>query len=227
MTDKHDIQSARDQGGSSIVLSGGGPSSLVARGRREAASLATRRLPALLARVSRDGVYGKWGLLDNEGKYVADHIYEVLEPYYEARAAFSDTVVTVVNTLDRYVSQGDGYRVPNDLEKKNPSPWASSRFGYWRYGTWGYIDQKGTPITAMRFEAARRFSEGLAGVLLNGKWGFINKDGEFVVEPRFEAVRDFRGGLCIAKEGGKYGFIDKNGDFTVDPRFECLEEYSE
>ena len=226
MTDNHDINHAPDQGGASIVLSGARPS-LVARGRKDAASLVKPMQGVLLARVSRDGVNGKWGLIDNEGKFVTDHLYDVLEPFCEARAAFSDTPVDVVNALDRYISRGDGYRIPDDLEKKNPSSWACRRFGNWRYGSWGYIDHNGRSITTMRFEAARKFSEGLAGVLVNGKWGFINKDGEVVVEPRFDGVREFHGGLCLAKLDGKYGFVNSNGEFTVDPRFDFLGEYSD
>ncbi|SFM37782.1 WG containing repeat-containing protein [Paenibacillus sp. 1_12] len=40
---------------------------------------------------------------------------------------------------------------------------------------WGFIDNTGKEIVAVKFERAFDFSEGLAAVKVKGKWGFINK----------------------------------------------------
>jgi hypothetical protein len=44
-------------------------------------------------------------------------------------------------------------------------------------GTWGYIDRRGRTVVPFRYEAAKSFEHGRAGVLESGMWISIDRDG--------------------------------------------------
>jgi serine/threonine protein kinase len=67
-------------------------------------------------------------------------------------------------------------------ERTNPFSTAAPPTPVQLGNKWGYQDQAGNNITVTLFEAARKFSEGLAAVKLNGRWGFISQTGVTAVE---------------------------------------------
>jgi len=90
----------------------------------------------------------------------------------------------------------------------------------------GYDDE--WVISAQYEDAAKRFSEGLAGVQIHGKVGFVDSLNRFVIEPRYEAVKNLDGfsqGLAAVKLNGKYGYINKKGTFVIKPVFEYAENF--
>lgn len=81
---------------------------------------------------------------------------------------------------------------------------------------WGYIDTLGQWIVTPRFDDAKDFSEGLAGVKVDGFWGFINHSGQFVIPPQFSDVYDYSEGLVgVFDKEKKFEYIDKVGNVAI------------
>ncbi|MDP2983904.1 MAG: WG repeat-containing protein [Candidatus Latescibacter sp.] len=91
----------------------------------------------------------------------------------------------------------------------------------------GFINRRGNLVVEPRFDATRRFSEGLAavdsvrkdGVFDVHYWGFINTAGKIVIEQQFEDARYFSGGLAPVKINGNWGYIDASGHIAIKPKF--------
>ncbi|MDP6358655.1 MAG: WG repeat-containing protein [Planctomycetota bacterium] len=87
---------------------------------------------------------------------------------------------------------------------------------------WGYIDKTGKIVIGVKFDLARRFSEGLGRVLIggvrDGKWGFIDKTGAYSIPPRFHWASGFKNGLANVKIGEYQNYsdayIDTKGNFV-------------
>lgn len=83
-------------------------------------------------------------------------------------------------------------------------------------------------IPAQYDRVSKKFSEKLAGVILNGKVGFIDRKNRFIIPPKFDAVKDlqsFSQGLAVVCVNGKYGFINKRGDFVIEPIYEWADNF--
>lgn len=92
----------------------------------------------------------------------------------------------------------------------------------------GYEDE--WSISPQYENAAKYFSENLAGVQLHGKVGFIDPLNRFIIEPTFEPVKHLAGfnqGLAAVKLNDKFGFINKKGEFIIQPTFEYAENFKE
>lgn len=95
-------------------------------------------------------------------------------------------------------------------------------------GKFGYYNVKTKEIViAADYEEAKRFSQGLAGVVKNGRIGFINLKGETVIgfDYAYNKLDEgnkcvFRYGYCaIASMEGKYGVIDQTGKWVIAPEY--------
>lgn len=95
-------------------------------------------------------------------------------------------------------------------------------------GKFGYYNVRTKELViAADYEEAKRFSQGLAGVVKNGRMGFINLKGETVIG--FDYVYNkldgndkciFQYGYCaIANMEGKYGVIDQTGKWVITPEY--------
>ena len=95
-------------------------------------------------------------------------------------------------------------------------------------GKFGYYNVRTKELViAADYEEAKRFSQGLAGVVKNGRMGFINLKGETVIG--FDYVYNkldgndkciFQYGYCaIANMEGKYGVIDQTGKWVIIPEY--------
>ena len=107
------------------------------------------------------------------------------------------------------------------------------------YGRWGFVDETGKQVIESRFNLAKRFSEGLAAIILSdqestsGQVGYIDHTGRIVIPPQFSqggAVSDFafsEGVAAVVRLDGKWGYIDKAGKFTIAPQFNYAFPFSE
>lgn len=85
---------------------------------------------------------------------------------------------------------------------------------------YGYLDRAGQVVIAPQFEAAGRFSDGVAPVRLNGLWGYADTTGRLVVPGRFERADAFSEGRGRVRLDGRYGFVDARGHFVVPPEYD-------
>jgi WG containing repeat len=85
----------------------------------------------------------------------------------------------------------------------------------------GFIDRTGKMVIAQQFDAADRFSEGLAFVRKNKQVGYIDRQGKFVLRSKFDPTQPFSDGLTpISLPKGRQGFIDKLGAVMLRLPFE-------
>jgi len=133
---------------------------------------------------------GKWGFVDNTGRYVINPKYysppEAGSPYNR-------------NELARVLHEG--YIFSEGLAAVRTE------------SEWIYIDSNDrTIIRNPRIQSARRFREGLANVFVNGLWGYIDREGNFVIEPQFLYPGDFEHGqTMVTQPSGRLLIIDRTG----------------
>jgi hypothetical protein len=166
-------------------------------------------------------VGGKQGYIDKTGKLVVN-------PQYDSVSDFSEGLAMVcVGPCDQ--EHWQGFRYTKGLETET----LEQTFKY------GYLGETGQMVINPMFEAAEKFSEGLAGVCVGhgcyytppdkqkeeGKWGFIDKTGAMVIPPQFAYVKVFHEGLAAVSVGGKWGYIDKSGKFVVNPQYDSADEF--
>jgi hypothetical protein len=92
-------------------------------------------------------------------------------------------------------------------------------------GKIGFFDRAAHIVIPARYDAARRFSEGLAPVCsgcrkekhnehtawVGGRWGYADRSGKMVVPPRFENAQLFEDGRAHVTIGGQSMWIDHEG----------------
>ncbi len=85
-----------------------------------------------------------------------------------------------------------------------------SGIGNFRCETLALLFQEGR--TALTYDFAESFSEGLAACRMNRKWGFVDKTGKVVIEFQYDRAGDFREGQATVTLEGRDFFIDKLGN---------------
>lgn len=104
-------------------------------------------------------------------------------------------------------------------------------------GKWGFIDNKGKPITKMVFDWTGDFRQGRGLTESDGLMGYIDADfdetGKWVISPRFKLLdpgdmpaRGFYDGLALVRDdSGKWGYIDRDGKWAIEPKFPESRDY--
>jgi hypothetical protein len=158
---------------------------------------------------------GKWGYLDHDMKWV-------IEPAFDAAGEFSEGLAPVGKAEKQ---EGDEKKTKKRRRKRS------------RKFKWGYADRTGKLAIEYRFDEAKPFSEGLAGIRAEGLWGFVDTKGEVVVERRYAYVWPFSEGLARVWTGTKdgevkmwtpekQGYINTKGEMAVEPAFDIGWEFS-
>lgn len=142
---------------------------------------------------------GLYGYIDHSGKVVID-------PQFVWAADFDEGYGTVY-VCGRYALID---RTGNVLSLQTPR--ASKQLNPKKIGEkFGFSTADGKLKIQPQFDAALRFSEGLAAVRVGKRWGFIYASGKFAIPPRFDGAYYFRDGVGIAKLGDTTVIIDKAG----------------
>ena len=163
--------------------------------------------------------WGRWGYVNNLGKFV-------LEPQYENAQPFADFLAAVKKDGKWGYINGEGKFV---IEPRFEDAYLFSdqTAAVKENGKWGFINRAGKFLIEPKYENAAVFRQGLAAVQWEGKWGFVNKSGEMAIPPRFPQVYFFQEDRCGAMADGKWGFIDRNGTFVVLPKYDEVFPFSE
>ena len=144
---------------------------------------------------------GKWGFVDESGKYVVN-------PQFDGATGFNEGYASVC------LGPGcSGYSLDteNNLDQK-----------------WGFIDQSGKLVVPHLYSNVREFSEGLAAVCVSGcgsggsaRWGYVDPTGALVISPQFDAAESFWDGVATVMVGKdkdkRIGYIDKAGKYLINP----------
>lgn len=81
---------------------------------------------------------------------------------------------------------------------------------------WGYCNSSGEIIIPYKYDAAYRFINEYAIVVMADKYGLIDKEGNYVIRPSYEFLEPFSEGLALARKNRKFGFIDKDNNICFD-----------
>jgi hypothetical protein len=164
------------------------------------------------AKIKAKGLYG---FIDHTGKFA-------IPPALLSAGDFSDGMVRVVLEGPCFVPGSGGCDigeiVPPNSEKNRALP-PSCKFTF--------IDKSGRVISAVRFDEAKPFSEGLAPVRVGSLWGYIGKDGGMAISPRFDDAESFSDGVAAVAHGGLHGYIDKRGVFVIPAQFKQASNFHE
>lgn len=91
---------------------------------------------------------------------------------------------------------------------------------------WGYIDQTGKVVIALKYELTNDFQGELAPTKHNGKWGYIDTSGNIVIDFQFDYADHFFHNLASVKINEKYGYIDRSGKYKIPPSFEFADNFN-
>ena len=83
---------------------------------------------------------------------------------------------------------------------------------------YGYVDGNGRELTAMVYDLAYPFSEGLGCAMIDGIYGFVDKKGEVAIPFSYLDAAPFSEGLAYFYGDEGYGFLKADGSiaFTLD-----------
>lgn len=160
---------------------------------------------------------GKWGYINDAGKFVVFPKYEFANDFAEGLAAVK------VNGLWGYINGNGKYVI--DPQFQDAYNFTSDVARIKQGEHWGFIDKQGKFIAEPYFEQAGDFSDGLAPVAIGGKYGYINIQGDYVLAPQFDDAYDFSEGYALVSLNGRWGYIDVAGSFVELPAIEDLSNF--
>lgn len=125
-------------------------------------------------------------------------------------SGFADVGIEV---NERYIN------IEGEFVQKPPVPalLATDLFPFRAGDLFGYTNSSGAIRIKPQFEAAHRFSEGLAPVKLDGWWGAINRDGELVISNQWHWVYGFKNGVSAVALSKRGGYIRADGSILWQP----------
>ena len=132
---------------------------------------------------------GKWGLINESGKYVIEPQFDFLGGLHNGLISFRQNDLTgfmnvngkvIIEPKFHWVDEfSEGLcAVSTDWQTDEPR-------------LYGYIDTTGTLAIDFKFQHAQKFENGIGKVQLNNLWGAVDKEGKVVVEIKHKYTSDF------------------------------------
>ena len=168
--------------------------------------------------VARIELKGKIGLLGEDGKYIAEPIYD------SAYKNEDNTYLIKTNELYGIILQDGTVIKPMSTSTIK----FSNNYGIITVdGKETYINKSGKRISSESFDDAYPFSDGMAMVKINDKYSYINTEGKRI-DKEFIHGYDYSDGYACVKEGQSYRYIDKKGNlaFGKDRTFSNAKPFS-
>ena len=175
---------------------------------------------------------GRWGFIDETGKYVIDAKFIMVKPFSEGLAAVVIRENDNAPSTLGYIDQSGRIVIPPQFsgeggERGFSEGLAAIKVYKNNVEKWGYIDKSGKIVIEPQFAAAGPFSEGRAMVgiaepswSIDYKWGFIDTEGRWIAKPQYKSVNEFSEGLAPVLLNNKVGFIDRQGHMAITPQFD-------
>ena len=189
---------------------------------------------------------GKYGLINKEGKFLCDYIWDSVDVcdndlIIVSSAVNGKTQYGVIDSDLNFIvepsfdyiseySQGRAYVFTGSL----------SEYGYPEIGSYSFVDENGNMIAGLKWSQADIFKpDGFAVIGVTDTdtmqhYGIIDKAGNMVVKPIYDDIPGkgtiselFSEGLTIIQTNGKYGYINKSGDLIFDAEWDKAEKFRE
>lgn len=168
---------------------------------------------------------GKWGIMDNDFRVLAEPRFTEIEACGEFWNAGFIKVRGKTSTEKYGLLSTDG-KVLLDCRYDAISDPSEGRIAVRAGKKWAYFDYQGRQITGFVYSEAMDFSDGLAFVK-GEKTGFIDQSGRMIVDVNLEGISiwspttlRFSEGLAgISDANGKASrYIDKSGNTVIQPK---------
>ena len=156
---------------------------------------------------------GRWGIIDNKGRIVVDHIQDNCDD--KSYVGFNlDGTASLLSSSIAITVDSLGNKFNGDVSqyvKIDKSP--DNKIHRFRVsGLYGFYDGVlGKIVCKPVYDDASMFSDGLAAVKTNSRWGFIDEKGVLVIPTVFEQAKSFSNGRAEVVIDGKTYYIDKKG----------------
>lgn len=178
--------------------------------------------------LTRVGLNGKFGYIDDAGKEVVPVIYEELGDFGDGNRP----AVAKLRGMYGYID-ANGKQVTDFVYHEAFSFDWDSRLApvckkkYNGDFVFGYIDLHGKEVIPLKYEVAMPFSDGLAAVRENDVYIFIDEQGNMVVPGKYKDVEwgFFDGFAWVANNYGKWGMIDHRGNVKTAFIYDKLSDF--
>ncbi len=88
---------------------------------------------------------------------------------------------------------------------------------------YGFLNEKGLPITNEMYDDAHEFNDGLALVKKENSYLFIDTTGRVVLSLDCDKAYPFKNGFAVLIKNDKYGLINKEGKFVLPFEFDDID----
>lgn len=182
----------------------------------------------------------KWGFIDTNGTMVIDTQYREVSTFNmgiclvdgkfidKKGNEINPDTVTDQNLFCRLQSENSSFHYQKGGKYISPNTkfnscgiLARENFdGISSNGKYGYIDCQNNWIIQPKFQNARWFVNGKAGVQRkisdgNFDWGFINCSGDTLIDFQFQQVGDFYKGVVPVCKNDKWGVVNERNEVVV------------
>ncbi|MGN0548727.1 MAG: WG repeat-containing protein [Acutalibacteraceae bacterium] len=151
----------------------------------------------------------EWKLINGDGKQIGSTFTDIVVND-AGECAPKNLIFAAENGKHHlYKLEGEKLSAVGNLTCDGAKAFVDGTFAAVKFGDkWGYVDSKGKVVINAKYEEARSFSCGLAGVKENGVWNFINEKGTTVINTGFDNVVDFgTSGKCFVEAKGYWSSI--------------------
>lgn len=172
-----------------------------------------------VVRILEGGNTGLYGVVTLDGEFLTEpnkilisvqknHMYLVDVNYDEGLMALDGKWIAEMGKYNYKETYSNMYKKYEDEAERDLFIIYLKDMKKYKYG---YINCNGDVQIPIIFDAAKNFSEGLAGVKLNGKWGYIDEEGNVKIGFNFDEANEFKKGLALVRIEDKYFYIDNTG----------------
>jgi len=142
-----------------------------------------------------------WGYLDRNGKIALAGPYDMAGNFHNGRAVVADA-------QGFYLIDSKGIKQSENYEYMiyaNENRWIANN----AEGS-SMIDDRGAVLTEKKFHQLYKYSEGIAGCMIDDLWGFIDRSGQEVIPLSYVLVWPMTNGKARLAGNGHYYIWDKD-----------------
>ena len=172
----------------------------------------------------------KWGVINYDGEFVSNPIWDVVYPYREGLACVVQGDVYGFIDTDGNIVIEPQYEITLEL---GLDYYVDYEHGFFYDGlaltTDGtFIDTSGNTVWGDdSFRVQGLFKNGYAPVRSDDGYGIIDQTGQMVVSAEWDGVGEVSEGMVSVKRDGKWGFINLEGEIIIATQWDSVEPFSE
>lgn len=149
---------------------------------------------------------GKWGIINIDGTYVA-------QPIYDEITIMDEEIIAILNGEKKILEFNGEYKVSSDYDYMYPFESIEGASKVKKNGKEIIIDSNSKPIFTKDFDTIGEFNNGIANITLNGKVGYLTIDDKYLVSPIYDGTfKDDKEPYYNTKLSEKWGLVFEDGN---------------